>query len=139
VVWGTIRPQRRDELVRGYVAGSIEYEVDEKQPAESSRQQPFDSLAADLDHQPAANLDLAPGRVRQRFVNIAATLWPYNEGGPGRRNGMAKLINCECGFVARGETDREVIEKIRAHLKQDHPELAAKVTRDDLLGWITEE
>ncbi|HEX7265174.1 MAG TPA: DUF1059 domain-containing protein [Candidatus Dormibacteraeota bacterium] len=52
---------------------------------------------------------------------------------------MAKLINCECGFVARGETDDDVIEKIRTHLKQDHPQLAAKVSRDDLLGWITEE
>jgi predicted small metal-binding protein len=52
---------------------------------------------------------------------------------------MAKLINCECGFVARGDTDDEVIEKIRAHLKQDHPHLLAKVSRDDLLGWIAEE
>lgn len=52
---------------------------------------------------------------------------------------MAKLINCECGFVARGETDDEVIEKIRTHLKQDHPDVLAKVTRDDLLGWIAEE
>ena len=52
---------------------------------------------------------------------------------------MAKLINCECGFVARGDTDDEVIEKIRAHMKQDHPKLLAKVSRDDLLGWIAEE
>ena len=52
---------------------------------------------------------------------------------------MAKLINCECGFVARGETDDEVIDKIRAHMKEDHPELLAKVTHDDLLGWIAEE
>lgn len=52
---------------------------------------------------------------------------------------MAKLINCECGFVARGDTDDEVIEIIRAHLKQDHPQLLAKVSRDDLLGWIAEE
>ena len=52
---------------------------------------------------------------------------------------MAKLINCECGFVARGDTDDEVLEKIRAHLKQDHPQMLAKVSRDDLLGWIAEE
>ena len=52
---------------------------------------------------------------------------------------MAKLINCECGFVARGGTDDEVIEKIRAHLKQDHPDVLAKVSRDDLIGWIEEE
>jgi predicted small metal-binding protein len=52
---------------------------------------------------------------------------------------MAKLINCECGFVARGNTDDEVIEKIRAHMKRDHPQVLAKVSREDLLGWITEE
>jgi predicted small metal-binding protein len=56
-----------------------------------------------------------------------------------KETGMAKLINCECGFVARGDTDDEVIEIIRAHLKQDHPQLLAKVSRDDLLGWIAEE
>ena len=52
---------------------------------------------------------------------------------------MAKIINCECGFVARGETDDELVDKIRAHMKQDHPDVLAKVTRDDLLGWIAEE
>ena len=52
---------------------------------------------------------------------------------------MAKLVNCECGFVAHGDTDDEVIEIIRANLKQDHPQLLAKVSRDDLLGWIAEE
>jgi predicted small metal-binding protein len=52
---------------------------------------------------------------------------------------MAKIINCECGFVARGDSDDEVIDKIRAHMKQDHPQLLDRVSRDDLLGWIAEE
>ena len=49
---------------------------------------------------------------------------------------MAKLIRCECGFVARGDTDDDVITAIREHLAADHPALLASVSREDLLGWI---
>jgi hypothetical protein len=49
---------------------------------------------------------------------------------------MAKLIRCECGFVARGETDDQVIGVIRGHLASDHPELLDSVSHDDLLSWI---
>jgi predicted small metal-binding protein len=49
---------------------------------------------------------------------------------------MAKLIRCECGFVARGTTDDDVIDTIRRHMGSDHPELLETVGRDDLLGWI---
>ena len=51
---------------------------------------------------------------------------------------MPKQITCECGFVARGTTEVEVIEKIRAHMKTDHPDLLTKVTQKDLQGWIEE-
>jgi predicted small metal-binding protein len=51
---------------------------------------------------------------------------------------VAKLINCQCGFVARGETDEEVMDAIRAHMRDDHPEVLEKVSREDLLGWIEE-
>jgi predicted small metal-binding protein len=49
---------------------------------------------------------------------------------------MAKVIRCECGYVATGTTDDEVVDAIRAHMATDHPDLLAKVGRDDLLGWI---
>jgi predicted small metal-binding protein len=51
---------------------------------------------------------------------------------------MAKQITCECGFVARAETDEAVIAQIREHMRSDHPELLDKVSRKDLLGWIEE-
>jgi len=50
---------------------------------------------------------------------------------------MARLINCECGFVARGDTDDEVIDVIRGHMASDHPALLDTVEREDLLGWIS--
>jgi predicted small metal-binding protein len=49
---------------------------------------------------------------------------------------MTRLIRCECGFVARGDTDDEVVEVIRAHMGTDHPALLKTVEREDLLGWI---
>ena len=52
---------------------------------------------------------------------------------------MAKLIRCECGYVARGTTDDEVVTAIRAHMKTDHPVLVDTVSTDDLLGWIQVE
>jgi predicted small metal-binding protein len=51
---------------------------------------------------------------------------------------MAKLIRCECGFVARGATDDEVIEVIRGHMRSDHPQLLGQVSHEDLVGWIEE-
>jgi len=35
---------------------------------------------------------------------------------------MAKVINCECGFVARGDSDDEVVEVIQGHMASDHPQ-----------------
>lgn len=49
---------------------------------------------------------------------------------------MARLIKCECGYIARGETDDEVITKVRGHLESDHPQLAATVRRQDIESWI---
>jgi predicted small metal-binding protein len=52
---------------------------------------------------------------------------------------MAKLIRCECGFVAQGDSDDEVVSVIRGHMADDHPALLASVSSQDLLGWIRTE
>jgi predicted small metal-binding protein len=49
---------------------------------------------------------------------------------------MAKMINCECGFVASGDSDDEVVEVIQGHMASDHPELLSSVERQDLYSWI---
>ena len=51
---------------------------------------------------------------------------------------MAKLINCECGQVVRGETDDELVANAQAHVNSDHPELVGKLSRDDILGMAEE-
>jgi predicted small metal-binding protein len=52
---------------------------------------------------------------------------------------MAKLIRCECGFVARGASDDLVVGLIRDHMASDHPALLETVSNQDLLGWIQVE
>ena len=52
---------------------------------------------------------------------------------------MAKLIRCECGYVARGDSDDQVVGAIRSHMASDHPALLGSVSREDLLSWIHSE
>jgi predicted small metal-binding protein len=52
---------------------------------------------------------------------------------------MARIIRCECGFVARGATDGDVVDTIRGHMGTDHPALLETVRTEDLLGWIQVE
>ena len=49
---------------------------------------------------------------------------------------MSRQIKCECGFVARGETDDEVVTQIEGHIRSDHPELAGTLGRDEIAGWV---
>jgi predicted small metal-binding protein len=52
---------------------------------------------------------------------------------------MRKLIRCECGFVARGDSDDQVVGMIRGHMASDHPAVLATVGQEDLLSWIQAE
>ena len=50
-----------------------------------------------------------------------------------------KLIRCECGFVARGDSNDQVVGMIRRHMSTDHPALLEAVSREDLVSWIQAE
>jgi predicted small metal-binding protein len=49
---------------------------------------------------------------------------------------VARVIRCECGFVAHGDTDDLVIAAIRDHMCTDHPDLLETVMEEDLRGLI---
>jgi hypothetical protein len=49
---------------------------------------------------------------------------------------MARIINCECGYVARG--DDAVIADLEAHSARDHPELVGRYDREELLDLVEE-
>jgi predicted small metal-binding protein len=49
---------------------------------------------------------------------------------------MVRQIRCECGYIARGASDDEVIGLIQIHVAADHPELVEVDTPDYLRNWI---
>jgi predicted small metal-binding protein len=49
---------------------------------------------------------------------------------------MVVQIHCECGYVARGDTDDAVVRLIQDHISLDHPDLLATVRPDDIRSWI---
>jgi predicted small metal-binding protein len=51
---------------------------------------------------------------------------------------MAKLINCECGEILRGDSDDELIANVTAHVDRHHPELVGKLSRDDIVAMSEE-
>jgi predicted small metal-binding protein len=52
---------------------------------------------------------------------------------------MARMIRCECGYIAHGDTDDEVVDSIRDHMRADHPALFESVDRSEVYGWIQVE
>ena len=46
---------------------------------------------------------------------------------------MTKVVHCECGFNAEGETDDEIVEAVQNHVKEAHPEMADGMTREQIL------
>jgi predicted small metal-binding protein len=53
---------------------------------------------------------------------------------PGEEASMPKLIKCSCGKIVHGDTDDELITNAEAHIREDHPDLVGKISRDDLLA-----
>jgi predicted small metal-binding protein len=49
---------------------------------------------------------------------------------------MTRQVKCECGYVARADSDDDVVAEIRDHIRSDHPELTEKVSDEDIRGWV---
>lgn len=49
-----------------------------------------------------------------------------------------KQIDCVCGVVVKGEDDDELWEQAQEHLRNDHPELVGRVSREDILAQAEE-
>ena len=49
-----------------------------------------------------------------------------------------RQIDCVCGYVVKGEDDDDLWRKAQEHMRQDHPDLAGKVARADLLAQAEE-
>jgi predicted small metal-binding protein len=44
-----------------------------------------------------------------------------------------KVVHCPCGTDVSGETDDELVEKVQAHVEQDHPDAVGTFTRESIL------
>jgi predicted small metal-binding protein len=51
---------------------------------------------------------------------------------------VSKIINCECGEVIKADRDDELVEKVEQHVRDAHPELAGKMSREDILAMAEE-
>jgi Protein of unknown function (DUF1059) len=65
------------------------------------------------------------------FLSLRVRVFPqYDEG--------VKQIPCVCGYVVKGEDDDELWRNAQEHIREDHPDLAGKVSRADLLAQAEE-
>jgi hypothetical protein len=52
---------------------------------------------------------------------------------------MAKEFECERdGVVIRGADDNELVANVRRHIAEAHPDLAGKVSREDIVAASNE-
>jgi predicted small metal-binding protein len=51
---------------------------------------------------------------------------------------MAKVINCECGYVIRGKDEDELVANAEDHMRDAHPDLVGRVSPDDLIAMADE-
>jgi predicted small metal-binding protein len=49
-----------------------------------------------------------------------------------------KQITCVCGYFVKGEDDDELWHNAQEHMREDHPDLAGKVSREDLVAQAEE-
>jgi predicted small metal-binding protein len=69
------------------------------------------------------------------FANVSPS---FLSSGLSAYDGGVKQIPCVCGYVVRGEDDDELWKNAQEHLGEDHPDLAGKVSREDLLAQAEE-
>lgn len=51
---------------------------------------------------------------------------------------MGKVIECDCGYAVRGESETELLADARRHIEERHPELVGQLSDEQLLGMAKE-
>jgi predicted small metal-binding protein len=49
---------------------------------------------------------------------------------------MAKIMQCDCGYVVRGETDNELVANVRKHAREVHD---MDITKEQVLAMAQQE
>ena len=96
-----------------------------------------DAAAVGLHHEAPAELHVGVVGALQPRSNVSANIRetpdPDNRS---RYQPMARQITCECGQIVRGDTEDEVVDLTLEHLRSDHPQLADRITRDEIVALI---
>jgi predicted small metal-binding protein len=139
-----LRPQRLRKLIAAGQAVPIDNEIREQEAALPPGQLSIDPPTGHSGNEPTAELD--PGSLSTlKFIGHSAKLAPKRTSNnlanaTGSRGGeqMTYVLNCDCGYIARGETEDELVEETTRHIEEVHPDLAGQVSRDDLLAMAEE-
>jgi len=51
---------------------------------------------------------------------------------------MARVIRCECGYVAHGATEEDLLAEADRHIRAGHPDLVGRVNQEALLDMAEE-
>ena len=49
---------------------------------------------------------------------------------------MAKIMQCYCGYLVRGETDDQLVANVQKHAREDHD---MEITREQVLAMAQQE
>lgn len=52
---------------------------------------------------------------------------------------MAYVINCDCGYTVRADTEDELITNAEAHIQDAHPDMVGQVSREQLLEMAEQD
>lgn len=135
---GAIAPERLGELVASDRPQAVEREEGEEKASLSAGQEALDPAPVELGDESPAELNSSPTALRQRRSNVAPRSKAHNTSCDRRESAMAKVINCECGVVIKGETDDELVANALRHIDRDHPDLVGKRSREDILAAAEE-
>jgi predicted small metal-binding protein len=134
---GRVAPDRLGQLVAADGARPVEHEVREQRAALTAREPLLDARPAELHHELPTELDIGVRRALQAPSNLSCNIRERPAANNRLHNHtMARQITCECGEIVRGETEQEVVELTFEHLRSDHPQLADKLGRDDIVALI---
>jgi predicted small metal-binding protein len=138
-------PERLAQLVTAGHSIAIDDEIREQHAALPAGQLPFDPPAGHSGGETPAELD--PRRLVLRLrIGHRSKLSPKPTSEtptrtrpmPAKEATMAYVISCDCGYISRGETEDELVEEANRHIEEVHPDMAGKVSRDDLLAMAEE-
>jgi predicted small metal-binding protein len=49
-----------------------------------------------------------------------------------------KVVHCQCGTDVQGASDDELVQNVEQHINESHPDMAGKMSREEILAMAHE-